>query len=435
MIARHRTLLRRAIAIGVCCGALTGFAVSCGRKGPPLAPLVRLPGPIIDLTAKRLADQVVLQFTIPMANSDNSRPADISRIEVYAHTGPLPAPADFLKYGSLIGNIAVQSAAGPGGTLPGVTQGAKAAAAETITEAQLEPGKSPVIGSGSASTSPSRGGTPPARGAGAGERADGSSAAAPVFDLETEGTVNAPIPVLRYYVAVGVSRRNRRGAFSAPVAVPLLTPPNPSTGLQSEYTEEGVTLTWKAPPRSEDMFAPSPAYNIYDVTEAAGTATGGTAAAPATPSAPPLNPGVVLAPTYKDTRIEFGTKRCYAVRTVRIAGAVSIESAPTDPICVTPVDTFPPAAPKSLAAVASENAINLIWEPNTERDLAGYLVLRGEAPGETLSPLMTAPIHETTYRDATVMAGVSYVYAVVAVDNAPKPNVSEHSNLVTEIVR
>jgi fibronectin type 3 domain-containing protein len=76
----------------------------------------------------------------------------------------------------------------------------------------------------------------------------------------------------------------------------------------------------------------------------------------------------------------------------------------------------------------------LIWEPNTEKDLAGYLVLRGESGGP-LSPLTKEPIQETTYRDTTVRPGTTYEYAVVAVDNAPTPNRSDYSNRVTEVAR
>ena len=42
--------------------------------------------------------------------------------------------------------------------------------------------------------------------------------------------------------------------------------------------------------------------------------------------------------------------------------------------------------------------MNLSWDANTEADLAGYLVLRGEAPGDTLQPLTPAPITGTSLR-------------------------------------
>jgi hypothetical protein len=85
--------------------------------------------------------------------------------------------------------------------------------------------------------------------------------------------------------------------------------------------------------------------------------------------------------------------------------------------------------------VASEGAVSLIWEANTEPDLAGYIVLRGNAPGDTLAPLTPAPIKETTFRDATAKTGLRYVYAVVAVDSATPQNVSAQSNRVEETAR
>ena len=86
-------------------------------------------------------------------------------------------------------------------------------------------------------------------------------------------------------------------------------------------------------------------------------------------------------------------------------GTAAVEGDPSEPICVTPADTFPPAAPTGLAAVSGAGAINLIWDANTDADLAGYVVLRGEAPGDTLQPLTPEPIRETRYVDRAVRAG------------------------------
>ena len=79
--------------------------------------------------------------------------------------------------------------------------------------------------------------------------------------------------------------------------------------------------------------------------------------------------------------------------------------------------------------------VNLIWDANTEPDLDGYLVLRGEAPGDTLQPLTPAPIHETRYQDRAIKPGVTYFYAIVAVDRATPPNRSAPSNRVQETAR
>ena len=99
----------------------------------------------------------------------------------------------------------------------------------------------------------------------------------------------------------------------------------------------------------------------------------------------PLTPAPVLDTEFVIKSPAFGTERCFEIRPVdQVFGTVVI-GPPSPRTCVTPKDTFPPAAPKNLAAIAGAGIINLIWDPNTESDLAGYLVLRGEAPGDTLS--------------------------------------------------
>lgn len=177
-------------------------------------------------------------------------------------------------------------------------------------------------------------------------------------------------------------------------------------------------------------------YHVYNV---------GTANAPPVVSAQAGGPAPTLprrltstplqVTTFSDTRVEYGVERCYVVRTVETVGALTLESAGSDPACVKATDVFPPAAPRSLAAVASDGAISLIWEGSDEADLAGYIVLRSvapRAPGERLTP---QPIRETTFRDTTVKPGTRYVYAVVAVDTARPPNASAPSNQVEETAR
>src|SRR6185295_9891960 len=124
-----------------------------------------------------------------------------------------------------------------------------------------------------------------------------------------------------------------------------------------------------------------------------------------------------------------GEERCFIVVAAEAVGGATIESEPPERICKAFVDTFAPAVPKGLKAISSEGAINLIWEPNAERDLAGYIVLRGVEPAETLQPITSTPIVEPSFRDA-VTPGIAYVYAVLAADkagnnSAPSPRVTE----------
>jgi hypothetical protein len=111
-------------------------------------------------------------------------------------------------------------------------------------------------------------------------------------------------------------------------------------------------------------------------------------------------------------------------------------SEPSPPLCITPVDIFPPAAPTGLAAVPSEGGISLIWEPNSELDLGGYLVLRREGGDATLRLLTDTPIADARFRDTAVTPGMRYTYSVVAVDSLlPLPNVSAESAQVEETAR
>ena len=114
----------------------------------------------------------------------------------------------------------------------------------------------------------------------------------------------------------------------------------------------------------------------------------------------------------------------------------SVESEASLQTCVEFQDTFPPAAPRSLAAVGAGGTVSLIWEPNAEFDLGGYLVLRREAGDATLRQLTDTPIDDARYRDSTVQPGTRYTYSVVAVDaQLPLPNVSAQSEPVEETAR
>jgi fibronectin type 3 domain-containing protein len=129
-------------------------------------------------------------------------------------------------------------------------------------------------------------------------------------------------------------------------------------------------------------------------------------------------------------------ERCYTIRAVRGSGERAVEGEASERVCVMPTDDFPPAAPVGLQATSGEGAITLIWEPNAEPDLAGYLVLRGEVGDATLSPLTDVVITEARFTDRTVRPGVRYVYAVQAIDTRlPKPNVSAESARAEETAR
>jgi hypothetical protein len=413
----------------------------CGKKGPPLAPLLKVPVAPPDVAVRRSGDLAALQLRIPAVNTDNTRPANIERVDVYGFTGAAPTPAEVLKYGTLVASIPVR-------------------------RPEDEEGGAQRDGASAGSRKP----RPPPSMADGFDQGDlvtvtealGAAQATPV-DVKRRGK-QPPPPVgevwqpllqpvtkagsMRLYYTIGVNRKGQRGPFAPAQPVPLGPAPSAPRAPAVTYDAKGIELTWTPPPDAPKPIQAAPAegdlastprgergttggYNVYEVPPRKPAAA---AAAPVETGAvlKPLNDKLLDTPSFADPHIAFGKERCFAVRTVLQSGGQVTESEPSETVCVTPADTFPPEAPKGLAAVASEGAISLIWEASPDADLAGYIVMRAEGGGAPKA-VTPEPIKETTFRDATASRGVRYVYTVVAVDTAG--NRSAPSNAVEETAR
>jgi hypothetical protein len=225
------------------------------------------------------------------------------------------------------------------------------------------------------------------------------------------------------------------GAPAAPLAILTSRPIVPMTGLTTYNVYDAKQMA--------DFEAAVAKMNTPSARAAAAVAAGrlalGQSTAPpaeAIVSPAPLNAAAIDDQDYVDQRVSFGQERCYVVRAVQVFGAARLESPSSPAVCITPADTFAPAAPKNLVAVGSEGGVSLIWEANTEADLDGYIVLRGPAEGGAkLAPITSEPVRDTTYRDTTAKPNVRYVYAIVAVDKTTPRNTSPESNRVEESAR
>lgn len=430
---------RRGVRVLLSLAVCLALHSACGKKGPPLPPLARVPAAPGNAQVARVGDEVYIWFTVPSANVSGQTPADVSAIDLYAVTSIRPpAGEDLTEQAAKVATYPVLpplppapppadgQSPPPAPPLPGFAQGATAVVRETLSaEArQLAAPLDPAI-------------------------------EVDVDEVEFVEPVGGPLVApsdlelpKRYYFLVAVSPRGRESAPTAVLSVPLGDTSQPPTNLQLDYTESSMTLSWdsgadaRRGPASAD-----PALLQARPVVAAGAPTGyhvfewqpggDRGADPFTLSLPtPLTSQPLAATEFTITGpVRFGAARCFVVRPVDlVAGVVTVGRA-SEPECVTPVDTFPPAPPSRLAAIAGVGVINLIWEANGEPDLRGYIVLRGTAPGDTLQALTASPIRETTYRDQSVEAGVRYVYAVVAVDTATPQNVSGQSNRVEESSR
>jgi hypothetical protein len=323
-------------------------------------------------------------------NADGTTPSVMERVDLYAlAAAPLPGA--------------------PPTAPPGAPQTAPTAA-PISPAAVVQPDN---LAASAAVTPP----TPPAgtAGAAAAEGATGPVRLTITHDVSAilaRGAATGEVPTLRY-VVVGVGR-GRRGQPSAVVEVPLGQRPAVPENMAIGYDESTITVSWSAPAAGISTHVDE---------------TGAEAGEPVRRSAEPA------AGTSFSLPVTFGERRCFTARHVVASGRAAVEGPAAPEVCVTPADTFAPPAPGALGAIAEEGAVVLTWRGVQAADLAGYVVLRGEGANETLQPLTRLPVTETSYRDATIRAGVTYTYAVVAVDGAVPPNQSVESNRQTVTAR
>jgi hypothetical protein len=258
-----------------------------------------------------------------------------------------------------------------------------------------------------------------------------------------------PPPHRRTYLAVGVSISGRESSLSPLISVTLADQGAAPSAPTATYTETEWVVEWLAPPTARRpiqapvidealesepvvMFPPMTRYLVYAV-ETVVDADIVIETDMARPASINLQP--VTETSYVDIGITFGAERCYTIRTLEVVDSLEVRGPASPPTCVTPVDIFAPRPPSGVVAVASRDAISLVWDPSPEPDVEGYLVLRGTVLGAPLLSLTAEPIVETTYRDVEVEPDRRYVYAVQAVDGVVPPNVSSPSVEVIEQAR
>jgi fibronectin type 3 domain-containing protein len=172
----------------------------------------------------------------------------------------------------------------------------------------------------------------------------------------------------------------------------VAAPPQP-TGLRAESVAQGVRLTWDGPEGDFRVFRRGP-------DEAAFASVGDTHSL-----------------SFTDANTTFGKPYTYIVqRIVKAASGPEAQSDLSPEVSISPVDTFPPAAPSGLRATAAPASIELSWDANAEPDLGGYRVYRSVAGGpfERVAELQAVP----SYSDRAIESGKSYRYAISAFDQA-----------------
>lgn len=236
---------------------------------------------------------------------------------------------------------------------------------------------------------------------------------------------------LAVYTVEAVNARGRSAGLSNAVRVPLALTLPPPADLEARVTAEGVALSFTPPLTPPAMARGGEVYALRVYRHAAG--------APASTVAGEL-PLPSSQSAFLDKTIEWETTYQYRVTTVTRmtppgGAAVEVEGDDSSTVEVLAHDSFPPAAPTGVEAVATagggQSFIDLTWSLSNEADLAGYNVYRreGDAPAQRING---EPLKTPAFRDSSVAAGHTYLYSVSAVDL--RANESARSEETSETV-
>jgi hypothetical protein len=220
---------------------------------------------------------------------------------------------------------------------------------------------------------------------------------------------------------IELKNRNGRSAGLSNSAMILAgEAPAPVVGLGAELRKDGVLLHWDTAAANEvvrlhrKLLTPQPAKSQQGLLTPPQESLEQDLLVDSNP-----HPGRAIDKNIRLGEIyEYSAQRLSRIvadgKTLELAGEAS------PPIRIDVKNIFPPTPPTGLVAVAitaeagAETAIDLSWQPNTEPDLAGYVVYRrdGDSDWQRISPpqLIVGP----AFHDAQVQQGHTYHYAVSA---------------------
>lgn len=356
-----------------------GFALlnGCGTPGIPLPPSLDLPKPVSDLQAVRKGEKVTLTWTIPSQTTDHLtiRRFGITRICRSVESSLRPVAGK--------------------------------------DECANEVGRVPPP---KASPETTRKGSPSPKAVGR------------YIDNLSANTTDS-FGEFSYAVEV-MNDRSRSAGLSNQARVPAAPTLLPPANFAAQVTADGVVLSWTPVSQPDQVSGLHYLYRIYR-REENGKPSSLLAELPL---------GDTLTSRFVDHHFEWENKYFYHATVATVINSpngrqTEVEGDDTPEVEVFTRDIFPPAVPTGLQAVFSNQneqlAVDLIWDPNAESDLAGYNVFRHEGGGPVVklnSDLVKAP----AFHDLSVAAGKKYFYSVSAVDT--RGNESSRSAEANETV-
>jgi len=351
--------------------------LGCGKKGPPLPPLVGSVPRVSDLEVAQVGSSLRARFTLPVREGVESVDYQPRDVELWMRPVPRTSAGDEQK----------APAAPPKPPAPKPGEGTEVSA---IPLKDFTGGATMLI------------------------KLSGQD----LFEI-----LALPIPELLVPIPEGIDGAQevalvlatdvkRSGTLSNIAPFTAVATPAPPGNVAAKLVANGIEVSWtmEAPPEGEKW-----GVNIYRALEADPF--------PATPSNPQPMPG----PPFREPQVSEGTSYRYLLRTAIIGSERSVESDAAPEVGVTYHDVFAPPAPQSLRAVADVGtAVTLIWAPTDVPDFGGYHVYRQEVGG-TWERVDARPLQSASFTDATARGGAAYEYAVTAYDRAVPENESERS--------
>jgi hypothetical protein len=357
--------LRRILPLPFCLSYLV--AGGCGAPGEPTPPLPPIPAAVTDLSARQQGDGAQLTFTLPAKTIHNDRLTETPAVEI------------------LRGSLRADGSPDP----------------KSFRLVQTVPGS--LVGKYISD-----------------DRVQIVDAIAP------DETRAHPGVTIAYRVRTRVSNK-RASRDSNAVSVRIFPVPQRVVSLEAKVTETAIALSWTAPKRTSggDPLPAVPEQHIYRGELDPRTYDPATKDLSRAKWTSPLKLLSSLdSATVRDTQFEFGKTYVYIVRSAVGAEGNALESDDSDPLVITPVDTFPPSVPQNvIAAIAAPRPdalpeVDLSWSINPETDLAGYHVYRSEQEDDKGQLATRDLLPSPAYRDTSVQPNGRYWYRVTAVDRA-----------------
>lgn len=400
---RHRSSPFHSLHSALAALSLASLLTGCATPGPPKPPSLNLPKPVADLTAERIAGNVLLRWTTPGKTTDNVAVKPPLTAEICRDSGPEDHTAK-----------------------PVCT---------AVLKLPTQPG------------------------------------AAQATDPLSQPLTAGPARLLVYRVRI-LNGAGRSAAPSAPAFAAAGVAPPPIADLRAKPVTAGAMLEWQ--PQSDSAAVELNRIDLDLAKQQAAKAAAAPApqpkpapakrkkrSKPAAASKPKSqSPGsqssqsaaeVHLSATGTgslggtiDRTVRNGDTYTYAaqrVLTVTLDGhPLQLHSDLSTAIPFVMRDTFPPAIPSGLAAVANpasdtnkQPSIDLSWQAGTDADLAGYLVYRQTGTSGDFTRLTSTPIAAAAFSDLTAAPGQRYTYRVTAIDvsgneSRPTADVQEQLN-------